>query len=165
MLQEYISGCIFVHMCQYICRRNSHKWNNRVEEYYVLCTFMYVFNLPCLAVASIYSPSNDTSDGCFPTLSARWLHLRVWYLLIWNMRNTVICFLSLSLFFFFFFFLLFRTAPVAYGSSQARGWIRAAAVLHLSRSNTGCQLWLRPIPPDTQPTEQGQGSNPHPHRY
>ena len=27
----------------------------------------------------------------------------------------------------FFFFLLFRAAPVAYGSSQARGRIRAAA--------------------------------------
>ena len=32
-----------------------------------------------------------------------------------------------SFFFFFFFFLLFRTAPAAFRSSQARGQIRAAA--------------------------------------
>ena len=41
-------------------------------------------------------------------------------------------------FFFFFslFFLLFRTSPAAYSSSQARGWISAAAAsLHHSHSN------------------------------
>ena len=37
----------------------------------------------------------------------------------------------LSLFFFlYFFFFLFRAAPAAYGSSWARGWIRAAADGH-----------------------------------
>ena len=41
-------------------------------------------------------------------------------------------------FFFFFPFLLFRAAPMAYGSSQARGRIGAiAAGLHHSHSNTG----------------------------
>ena len=40
-----------------------------------------------------------------------------------------------------FLFCLFRTAPAAYGSSQARGWISAAAAsLHLSHSNN------RPMP-------------------
>ena len=40
--------------------------------------------------------------------------------------------------FYFFSFFLFRATPVAYGSSQAGGWIRAAAVgLHHSHSNTG----------------------------
>ena len=35
--------------------------------------------------------------------------------------------------FFFFFFCLFRAEPMAYGSSQARGWIRAASTcLHHS---------------------------------
>ena len=48
---------------------------------------------------------------------------------------------------FFFFFFLFRTAPMAYGSSQARDWIRAAAAgLHHSHSNVGSELylWLTP---------------------
>ena len=50
-----------------------------------------------------------------------------------------------------FFFLLFRAAPVAHGSSQARGLIGAAAAgLHHSHSHAG-------------PTEKGQGSNPSPH--
>ena len=41
---------------------------------------------------------------------------------------------------FFFFFLLFRAAPTAYGSSQARSWIRAvAAGLYHSHSNRGIQ--------------------------
>ena len=42
------------------------------------------------------------------------------------------------LFFLFFFFLLFRATPAAYGCSQARGLIRAAAAgLHHSHSNVG----------------------------
>ena len=71
---------------------------------------------------------------------------------------------------FFFLFLLFRAAPEAYGSSQARGRIRAvAASLHHSHSNvepraasmtytaachnTGSLTYQAP----------GQGLNPHPH--
>ena len=47
--------------------------------------------------------------------------------------------------FFLFFFLLSR-APAAYGSSQARGWIGAAASgLHHSHCNTGSLThWVRP---------------------
>ena len=64
--------------------------------------------------------------------------------------------------------LLSRAAPAAYGSSQARGPIGAAAAgLHHSHSNTRSELCLRPTPQvtatlDPQPTEPGQGSNPHP---
>ena len=60
---------------------------------------------------------------------------------------------------------------MAYGSSQARGQIRAvAASLHHSHSNDRSKLHLQPPPElpamlDPQPTEQGQGSNPHPHGY
>ena len=72
-------------------------------------------------------------------------------------------------FFFFFFFCYYRTAPVAYGGSQATGRIGAiAASLHHSHSNLASKLRLQPIPqlmPDPQPTERGQGSSPHPHVY
>ena len=50
---------------------------------------------------------------------------------------------------------------MAYGGSQARGRIGAvAAGLHLSHSNTGSKLHLRPTPqlmatPDPSPTEGG----------
>ena len=66
-------------------------------------------------------------------------------------------------FFFWLFLLLFRGAPAAYGISQARGQIRAAAAgIHHSHNNTGSELHLWPTPqlmamPDPQPTEQGQG--------
>ena len=39
-----------------------------------------------------------------------------------------------------------RATPVACGSSQARGWIRAAAAgLHCSPGNTGSELRLQPV--------------------
>ena len=59
---------------------------------------------------------------------------------------------------------------MAYGSSQARGPVGAAAArLCHSHSNTRSELHLRPIAqltatPDPYPTEQGQGSNLYPHR-
>ena len=57
-------------------------------------------------------------------------------------------------FFFFFFFCLFRATPAAYGSSQARGLIRASAAVH-RHVGSGPHLW--PIPQlttmlDPQPT-------------
>ena len=40
-------------------------------------------------------------------------------------------------------FFLFTAAPAAYGGSQARGWIGAAAAgLHHSHHNTGSELHL-----------------------
>ena len=45
------------------------------------------------------------------------------------------------------FFFFFRTAPAAYGSSQARSQIGAvAAGLHHSHSNAGSKPHLRPTP-------------------
>jgi len=61
--------------------------------------------------------------------------------------------------------------PVAYGSSQARDWIRvAAAGLHHSHSNAGSKLHLQPTLQlvatlDHWPTEWGQGLNPRPYGY
>ena len=50
-------------------------------------------------------------------------------------------------FFFFFFFPLFRVAPGAHGSSQARDGIGAeAASLHHSQSNTRSESYLWPTP-------------------
>ena len=63
-------------------------------------------------------------------------------------------------------FWLFRAALMAYGSSQARNQIEATtAGLHHSH-NTGSE----PTPQLTatqgpQPTERGQGWNPHPHGH
>ena len=60
-----------------------------------------------------------------------------------------------------FYFFFFRAAPVAYGSSQARGRIRTAAagLLHShSHSHSGCKLslsstlWLEAML-DPKPTE------------
>ena len=49
---------------------------------------------------------------------------------------------------FFNFFLLVMATAVAYGNSQARGWVRAAAAgLHHNCSNTGSELHVRPTLP------------------
>ena len=69
------------------------------------------------------------------------------------------------------FFSLFTAAATAYGGSQARGRIGAAAAgLHHSHSNTGSEQSLRPTPLltdtwDSEPTEWGQGLNLHPPGY
>ena len=73
------------------------------------------------------------------------------------------------LLFIYFVFLSFRAAPDAYGGSQARGRIRAAAAgLCQRHSNARSEPRLQSTPqltatPDPQATEQGQGSNPQPH--
>ena len=74
-------------------------------------------------------------------------------------------------YYFFFFFLLFGATPAAYGNSQARGRIGAAASgLHHSHSNAESEQHLQLMPQltamlDLRPTERGLGSNPHPHGY
>ena len=53
----------------------------------------------------------------------------------------VVCFIPWNIAIFFFFFCLFRAVPAANGSSQASGWIRAAATsLHHSHSNAKSEL-------------------------
>ena len=70
------------------------------------------------------------------------VHLATIYLLI----RTFSPFTYIS-FIFYFLFLLFRTAPGAYGSSQARGRMEATAagLLH-SHSNIRSELHLQPTP-------------------
>ena len=69
------------------------------------------------------------------------------------------------------FYSLFTATLAAYGSSQARGPIRAAAAcLHHSHSNVRSKPHLRPTPqimamPDPQHAERSQVSNLHPHGY
>ena len=80
-------------------------------------------------------------------------------------------FIYLSIYLSLFIYLLFRAAPVAYGSSQVRDEIGAAADgLSHSHSSLGPEPHLRPTPPLTAtsvplPAEQDQGSNPHPGGY
>ena len=66
-------------------------------------------------------------------------------------------------------FVLFRVAPAAYESSQARSLIGAtAAGLHHNHSNARSKPCLQTTSqlmatPDPKPTERGQGLNPQPH--
>ena len=77
------------------------------------------------------------------------------------------CFFSFLFFSFFSFF--FRATPMAHGSFQAQGLIGAAdAGLCHSHSNSGSKPHLQSTPQlmaTPEPTEGGQGSNPHPHGY
>ena len=60
--------------------------------------------------------------------------------------TTITCILQIILTYsFIFFFLHFMATLVAYGSSQARVWIEAAAAgLHHSHSNMGSKPHLQP---------------------
>ena len=66
-------------------------------------------------------------------------------------------------------FCVLRAAPAAYGGSQARGPVRAAATGYTRVTTTwdpSCICNLHPqltAMSDPQPTEQGQGSNLQPH--
>ena len=65
--------------------------------------------------------------------------------------------------------LFFRAEPMAYGSSQCRGQIRAAAA-GLCHSNMGFKPCLQPTPQlmamlDPWHTEGGQGGSPQPQGY
>ena len=63
-----------------------------------------------------------------------------------------------------FIFCLFREAPTAYGSSQARGQIRVtAAGLHHSNMGSEQHQILTGSGPGVE--QQGQELNPHPHGY
>ena len=78
----------------------------------------------------------------------------------------------IKIFFFFFFFLLFCfLGPHPWHmEAPTLGVKSVAASLHHSHSNVGSEPHLRTTPQltttlDPRPTEQGQGSNPHPHGY
>ena len=79
--------------------------------------------------------------------------------------KTSLAFYMLAFYNFFLFFFFLRVTPVAYGDSQARGWIGAVATSHShSHSNAISELSLQPTPkltatPDPQPIEWSQGSN------
>ena len=71
--------------------------------------------------------------------------------------------------FYFILFCFLGLHPAAHGGSQARSQIRAIAAGHSHRhNNVGSEPRLWPTPqltatPDPEPTEQGRGSNLHPH--
>ena len=125
--------------------------------------------VPCAHRCKILSfRINRTTHVCKQMISVTKVHQRI------PMRKT--CWAShpdqkANLTYEFFLFCIFSASPAACGSSQARGPSEAGtACLHHSHSNAGSKPHLRPIPqltatPDPQPTEWGQGLNPHPHGY
>ena len=116
-----------------------HNWHT------ALCKFK-VYSI-------IYTSWNDYHNKPFVTLCIIFIVLI--YLITWSLDLLTAFIQSLSpppvsgLLFQWvcFIFCLFRAAPAAYGSSQARGWIRAtAAGLHHSNSNARSEphLWRTP---------------------
>ena len=82
--------------------------------------------------------------------------------------------LGVFLVYYFILFILlilfFRAAPMAYGGFQARGWIRAVAASY-AREPQQCRIQALFVTYTialgnavSLPTEQGEGSNPQPHR-
>ena len=74
----------------------------------------------------------------------------LWYIVFVYEKKVILKskFFCIVVFFFFFFFCFFCfwAAPVAYGSSQTRGQIKARAIsLHHSFSNVGCKVHLHDL--------------------
>ena len=143
------------------------------------------FSVHCIMrhmILVCFIPGEVNLDHLIEEVSVRFLHCK-------NTHFSLGCFCFVLVFGFWFFvvvvvlffgcfaclfvclFLLFRTTPMAYGSSQTRDQIGAtAAGLCHSHSNAGSELSLQPTPqltaiPDPRPTEQGQRSNPYPHGF
>lgn len=110
-----------------------------------------------------FSPSADPSPFLHLPSESLQICFTCVIVAVWHRKSAGTLFVCL-----FVCFWTLRTTCAAYGSSQARGQIRAvAAGLHHSHSNAGSEPRMRPTPqliatPDPYPTERGQGSNPHP---
>lgn len=62
-------------------------------------------------------------------------------------KKSCVIIIFASFFLIYFCVCLFKAAPVAYGSSRARGWIEAeAAGLYYSHSNSESEVHLCPTP-------------------
>ena len=95
--------------------------------------------------------ASSPSLGCKGSIKCKFVWITCFRSMKFYKKTRGTCSLSL---FFFFFFGLFRAELPAYGGSQARGWIRAAATgLHYSHGSVESEShmwpthssWQRPI--------------------
>ena len=98
----------------------------------------------------ISKPCN-TQPPSVPHLVCLFMTIFIYLFPLWSLWFPSFCWLQggfvLFCFYLLFLFLFFRTVPVAYGSSQARGQIGAAtAGLRHKHSNAGSEPRLRPMP-------------------
>ena len=97
----------------------------------------------CHCSFSLHSPNGQC---CWTSFYVLICHL---YILFGDMLLMFFAYFlnRLFLFLFLIFFCLFKAASMAYGDSQARGWLGAVAVgLYHSYNSVGSKLHLRPIP-------------------
>ena len=81
----------------------------------------------CFSAKSFHKFINTYYLWWFSSCSPCFCQFRVFTLLFFHLRETCLIWYVFLIFFFFFFF---RVTPAAYGSSQARGQIRAAAAAY-----------------------------------
>ena len=168
MLPNWIWSCCWIRLYKVLC-----------DAYFFFFFFFFGHSMQWLDESSVPRPGIELRPQWWkchilttrpPGNSLWWLILCTklaipWYLDIWSNMS------GMLLWRYFIYFFVFMAAPTAYGSSQPRVWIQAAAAsLYHSHSNSRAEphqwprLQLRAMP-DPSPTEWGQGSNPHPHRY
>ena len=140
---QWTCGCMYLFQCKFyldICPRVG-LLDHVVVLYWV---FWGIFMLFSIVVVPIY------------ICGVKFWHqvMKKIYFYIWVffpsslppfLLSFLLPFLSLSLSLSLSFFCLFRATPMAYGSSQARGWIGATAA-SLCHSNTGSEPCLWPTP-------------------
>ena len=122
------------------------------SNHFSLCSSIL---LPCSLITTLNSLSGRLSistllicsPGVLPYSVAPFYFFLFLFCLCCPSHNILLCCPILPNLIFLFLVFSFRAAPVAYGSSRVRGWIRAtAAGLHHSHSNARSKPSLRPAP-------------------
>ena len=160
-----------------------------MEYFHMLCSLLKKVAIPVSSACDQINPAFLFSEGLLisPTLysiiwhflnaffhhhtksslrTGPWMVFTSFYLAA---RQMLVIIKKKLTYVYFIIIFFFRAIPTACGGSQARGRIRATASgLHHRHSNVGSKLSLWPTPQlmamlDPWPTEQGRGSNPHPH--
>ena len=125
-------------------------WPNDIRSFFWLKIFPHCLMIECKLLSMLFDvfwSHLSQSKNCMKVEQARKIKFiaikekhqnSVWVQLHWNKRMQFFCFCL---------FVCFRAAPVAYGVSQARSLIGAAAAsLRHSHSNSGSEWCLQPTP-------------------
>ena len=127
-------------VCTYLTTKGWWLYKNEIRVFFPFNLFLLVFEMPCKLLGPKYVLNCwlqllNKENFFGPRDTVKKL-LRLWS----EMRKGGI------FFYLFIYFCLFRRPPAAYGSSQARGWIRATAARLTCDSHAKSKPHLWPMP-------------------
>ena len=141
----YSLSCFLINVGKAIsfkCHWVATAWASHYGLFYLFlgcacCVWNFLCQGLSLCHSSYLSQSSDNTRSLTCCSTREFLIIIIFFIIYFKVACS--CFFLPSC--------LFRAAPVAYGNSQAMGWIGAAAPgLHHSHSNTRSEPLLRPTP-------------------